>query len=91
MVRVDYLEKKIRDVEGFDIEIKWEDGNNVRGDFEGAKSYRYENAARNSWTIAEWTRERFHRYNPHFRVTVLDSDGNPVSGRYTLGSVREGY
>jgi len=91
MVRVDYLEGQIREVEGFDVAIQWPDGSNVRGDFERARSYRYERAARDSWTVAEWIRERFHHRNPQFDVSVLDNSGNPVSGRHTLGTVRETY
>lgn len=91
MVRVDYLEGRIRNIEGFDVQIQWPDGNNLRGDYEGAKTYRYERAARDSWTVAEWIRERFHHMNPQFNVIVLDSNGSPVTGRYTLGTVREGY
>ena len=91
MVRVDYLERQIREVEGFDVAIIWPDGENIRGDYEGARTYRYTRAARDSWTVAEWKRERFHHLNPHFDVDILDNDGDPVSGRYTLGTVREDY
>ena len=91
MVRVDYLESVIRDVEGFNVAIHWPDGLDIRGDYERAKSYRYTRAARDSWTVAKWMRERFHYVNPQFEVFVLDSDGIPVSGRHTLGTVREGY
>lgn len=91
MVRVDYLEDQIREVEGFDVEIQWEDGTNIRSDYEGAKSYKFQRAARDSWTVAEWKRERFHHRNPHFKVEVFDCNGDPVSGKYTLGTVREGY
>jgi hypothetical protein len=90
-MRVNNLERRIRGVEGFDVEIIWPDETNVRGDYEGAKSYRWERAARESWTVAEWIRERFHHANPQFDVRVHDADGNPVSGRNTLRTVRDGY
>jgi len=91
MVRVDYLKRRIRDIEGFHVQIQGTDGNNLRGDYEGARTYEYKRAARDSWTVAKWIRERFHDMNPQFNVIVLDSNGSPVTGGYTLGTVRGGY
>lgn len=91
MIRVDTLERKIRQVEGFNVRVLWPDGTDVRSDYVGAKSYRCIRAARDSWTVARWIRERFKHSNPQFDVEVVDGNGNPVSGRTSLRTVRKWY
>ena len=91
MIRVDTLERKIRQVEGFNVRVLWPDGNDVRSDYVGGKSYRCIRAARDSWTVARWKRDRFKRSNPQFDVEVIDGNGNPVQGRTSLRTVREWY
>lgn len=91
MIRVDSLERKIRQIEGFNIRILWPDGTNVRSDYIGAKSYRCIRGARDSWTVSRWIKERFKHSNPQFNVEVLDSIGNSVNGRTTLRTIRKWY
>jgi hypothetical protein len=88
MIRIDTLERRIRQLEGFSVRVLWPDGTDVRSDYVGAKSYRCIRAARDNWTVARWVRERFNRLNPQFDVEVLDSNGNPVHGRTSLRTVR---
>ena len=89
MIRVDTLERRIRQVEGFKVRVLWPDGTDVRSDYVGGKSYRSIRAARDNWTVARWIRDRFKRSNPQFDVEVIDSNGNPVHGRTFLRTVRK--
>ncbi len=89
-MRVDNLEKKIFNVEGFDVRVL-ENGIDKKGNSEEARSYTFMRASQDSRTVAQWIDERFKETNPHFEVEVLDGDGNIVHGRTTLGNVRETY
>lgn len=91
MIRVDTLERRIRQIEGFNVRVLWPDGADVRSDYVGAKSYRGIRSARDSWTVARWIRERFKHSNPQFDVEVLDGNENPVHGRTSLRTVRNLY
>jgi hypothetical protein len=52
MIRVDTLERKIKQIEGFTVRVLWPDGSDVRSDYVGGKSYRCIRAARDNWTVA---------------------------------------
>ena len=91
MIRVDTLERRIKQIEGFNVRVLWPDKTDVRSDYVGAKAYRCIRAARDSWTVASWIRERFKRSNPQFDVEVIDGNGNPVHGRTSLRNVRKWY
>ena len=90
MPKVKNVEKRIWDIEGFEVVIK-SNGKNLRGDKQVFKQYEGGRAARNSWTIAEWKKKRFSPQYQGFDVDILDGDGNPVDGRTTLGTVRDSY
>ena len=81
MIRVDTLGRRIRQVEGFNVRVLWPDGNDVRSDYVGSKSYRCKRAARDNLTVAIWIRERFKHSNPQFDIEVIDSNRNSVHGR----------
>lgn len=90
-VKIGTLEMKIARVEGFRVRVMW-DSRNVRSDREGMPPWPYENAARDSWTVAKWKQERFVNLYPGFDVEVVDGDGNAVEhGRMLLETVRESY
>ena len=91
MIRVDTLERRIRQLEGLNVRVLWPDGTDVRSDYVGAKSYRFIRAARDGWTVARWIRERFKHSNPQFDVEVIVGNGNPVHGRTSLRTVRNWY
>ena len=92
MAKVKSIEKKIWDVEGFDVHILHPDGHDVRGDIHGLPNYsKYERAAKNEITVADWRETRFKSVYPGFNVEVLDGDGEVVHGGTRLGSVRDSY
>lgn len=92
MVEVRYLEKQIKDVEGFDVDVCWPDGTNVRGDYGGAHTYGYKRMAPEYYTISRWISERFDWRNPHFIVKVKDGNGNIIKyNNKKLKTVRDTY
>jgi len=84
------VEKKISEIEGFDIAFI-KNGKDVHGALENIPQYLYENQASGSWTITEWKQKRFKKLYPGFDVVVYDDDGNSLHGGYTLNSVRDTY
>lgn len=92
MVEVRYLERQIREIEGFDVDICWPDGTNVRGDYGGANTYGYKRMAPGRYTIGKWIRERFNWHNSKFIVRVKDGNGNIINSNNTrLKNIRETY
>jgi hypothetical protein len=86
------VEKRIWDVEQFDVIIRHADGRDMRGDKTGLPQYPYERSAKNSITVAEWKETRFFRTYPGFEVDVLDGTGQIVeAGQTRLGTVRDSY
>lgn len=91
MPKVENIEKRIRNIEGFDARFM-KDGKNVRGDMELVPHYEnYERAAKNDITVKQWKDTRFVGKFPGFEVEVLDADGNAVNGNTKLSTVRETY
>ena len=92
MAKVKSVEKRIWDIEGFDVRILHPDGRDVRGDMEGLPPYsRYERAAKNEMTVAEWKEKRFKSIYAGFDVDVVDGHGESVHGATKLGNVRDSY
>jgi hypothetical protein len=89
MAKVNNVEKRIWDIEGFSVTIKY-NGRDVRGDFTGMPQYPvYERMAKNDMTIAAWKDNRFYAAFPGYEVDVLDGDGNVCQGNMKLGTVRD--
>lgn len=84
------VEKKIWDVEGFDVKIKY-NGSDVKGNKSGFPQYNFMNAAKNSMTVSTWKSNRFSMQYSGYQVDVLNSDGSSVSGQMQLGTVRDTY
>jgi hypothetical protein len=85
------VEKRIWDVEGFDVVIRHLKGANVRSDMAGLPMYPYERAAKNDLTVTKWKKERFHSNYVGFKVDVLNGYGDKVKGNTKLGTVRDTY
>jgi len=91
MALVKNVEKRIWDVERFDVVIKHEDGRDMRGDRTGIPMYDYSMAAKDTMTVADWKQRRFKPNYPGLDVEVLDGYGNVVAGNTLLSTVRESY
>jgi hypothetical protein len=91
MAKVGRVELQISQVERFLVKIHYLDGRDVRSDRTGMPGWPYEKAAKDSWTVAEWRRERFNAVYPGFDVDVLDGDCNAVLGNTRLKNLRESY
>ena len=92
MPKVKNIEKKIWDIEGFDVRILHPDGRDVRDDFSGLlQKYRYEKCGENGMTVESWKTSRFKSIYPGFDVTVLDGDGNECHGNMLLANVKDSY
>ena len=90
MPKVKNVEKKIWDVEGFDVCFK-HGGKDVRGDKTGLPQYSYDRCAKNEMTVAEYKKKRFGPNYPGYELDILDGDGNLVSGQTKLSTVRDSY
>jgi len=91
LARVGRVELRISQIEGFLVKIQHLTGADVRSDRAGMPAWPYERAAKDSWTVAQWKRERFQPVYPGFNVEVVDGDGNLVHGGMRLESVRDTY
>lgn len=92
MAKIKNIEKRIWDIEGFDVRILTSDGRDVRSDLTGVPHYYdYERAAKNDITVETWRTTRFKVAYPGFDVDVLDGNGESVQGNTKLGTVRDSY
>jgi hypothetical protein len=91
MPLVKNVEKRIWDLEGFDVVIRGSDGHNVRGDRRGLPQYPYDRAAKNEITVEAWKATRFRPTYPGFDVDVLNAASETVAGNTKLATVRDTY
>jgi hypothetical protein len=96
MPTVEHVERRIFEVEGFDVRLRYSGpgptrGRDVRGDRRNLPSYGYRRAARGTDTVAAWVQGRFAKQYPGFAVDVLDVHRRPVHGQTRLESVRATY
>lgn len=85
------VEKRIWDIEQFDVIIRHADGRDMRGDRTGIPMYAFERMAKSSMTVAVWKEQRFNPSYPGLDVDVLDGLGNVVAGNTLLSTVRDSY
>lgn len=92
MPRVDRIEQRIFDIEGFRVRILHPNGRDVRADFDLPVHYtRYERQAWDSNTVSQWKTNRFNSTFVGFDVEVLDGAGQSVPGQTRLSTVRGSY
>jgi hypothetical protein len=91
MPQVKNVEKKIWDVQDFDITFKTQDGKDVRGDKKDMPQYSKKNASKNDMTVKEWKDGHFKKIYPGYDCDVLLGNGEPAHGSTKLGTVRDSY
>lgn len=89
MTKVKNIEKKIYDVEGFEVVIK-HDGKDVRGDSNLPNQYKAQKMSKNSFSVREW-KDKFKSQYAGYDVDVLKADGSKASGQTKLSTVRDTY
>jgi hypothetical protein len=89
MPLVKNVEKKIYDIEDFDVVIL-RDGKDVRGDASLPTQFAGQKRTKNSATVADF-RAKFQRQYPGYSVNVLLANGDVAPGQTQLGTVRDTY
>lgn len=89
MPKVRIVEKRIYDVEGFQVDII-KNGKDARDDLQLPKQYEAARMTRNSMTVSGW-REKFKKQYPGLDVIVYKNNGNRASGQSKLSTVRDTY
>jgi hypothetical protein len=90
MPKVKNVEKKIWEIEGFDVAFK-QANKNTHGNKTGVPQYGYSKAVKNDMTVAEWKEKRFGKNYPGFDVDIFDGDGDVVTGQTKIGTLRDTY
>ncbi|MBM1198718.1 hypothetical protein GYM96_02860 [Pseudomonas fragi] len=90
MPMVKNVEKKIWDIQEFDVRFKTLDGKDVRGDKKDMPQYQRKNKSKNDMTVSEW-KSGFKKIYPGYDVDVLDAAGEAAHGSKKLGTVRDTY
>lgn len=89
MPKVSIVEKRIFEIEGFQVDIT-KDGKNVRGDMQLPKQYEAERMTRNSMTVGDW-KNKFRTQYAGYDAVVYKNDGSKASGQTKLATVRDTY
>lgn len=89
MPKVSIVEKRIFEIEGFQVDIV-KDGKNVRGDMQLPKQYEAERMTRNSMTVGDW-KNKFQSQFPGYDTIVYKNDGSIANGQTKLAKVRDTY
>jgi hypothetical protein len=81
MPSVRNVERRIFNLEGFDVVIRGADGHDMRDDAGLINSYpNRSNKAKNSMTVASWKEKHFETYYRPLKIDVLDGNGEPCLG-----------
>jgi len=91
MAQMRNVEKRIFDMEGFEVRIKDVNGRRLRPTDSLNMYSCCERMAKNTWTVQEWKNERFTRDYPDHQVDVMDGKGAIARGNTTLARVRDTY
>lgn len=90
MPQVKNIEKRIFDIENFEVTIRSSDGKDLRSDFVLQKQYEAERMMRNSCSVSQW-KIKFSQQFPGLQVDVLSGDGTKARGNMKLSTVRDSY
>lgn len=89
MPLVKNIEKKIYEVEGFEVIIRHE-GKDVRGDATLPTQYAGQRMTKNAASVSDF-RNKFQRQYAGFGMDVLKADGSKAPGQMKLSTVRDTY
>lgn len=89
MPQVKNVEKKIWQLEGFDVAIT-QNGKDVRGDKSNFKQWDGQRQTRNGSTVADFVKKFEGKY-PGYSVKVFHPNGDVAHGSTKLGNLRNGY
>lgn len=90
MPKVNIVEKRIFDIEEFQVVIRGQNGKDKRGDFVLPKQYVAERKTRNSHSVSQW-KSKFQEQFPGYEVDVLLGNGDKARGQMLLSTVRDSY
>lgn len=90
MPKLNIVEKRIFEVEGFQVEFVDANGKNMRGDKQIPKQYEAERATRNSFSVSDYKEKLKFQY-PGYDFKILNSDGSVARGQTKLATVRDTY
>lgn len=90
MPKVQKIEKRIFDIEGFEVIIRNSEGKDLRGDYVLPKQYEAYRMTRNSFSVKEW-KDKFKKQYPGLEVDVINADGSKAHGSTKLSKVRDTY
>lgn len=91
MPMVKNVEKRIWDVEGFQVNLLSSQGKNLRDNKRDIPQYPYSKKAAGDMTVGEWKQIRFYSNYPGLDVEVLDVVNMPMIGQMKLKNVRGTY
>ncbi|MCY4518644.1 MAG: class I SAM-dependent DNA methyltransferase [Acidimicrobiaceae bacterium] len=81
--------KTISKIEGFEVSFVDDDGNVV--DDADVASYRFQRAAKNTWSLAQWRESRIEVEYPEQWIVAWRPDGTEAHGRTLLETLRRSY
>ena len=81
--------KTISKIEGFEVSFVDDDGNIV--DDADVASYRFQRAAKHTWTLAQWRESRIEAEYPEQWIVAWRPDGTEAHGRTLLETLRRSY
>ncbi|GHV54839.1 hypothetical protein FACS1894216_15670 [Synergistales bacterium] len=84
------VERKIKEVEGFDVKF-FRNDRDIRSDLTDIPAYPYSNRAPDSNTVSDYVSNRFKKNYPGFDAKVYCADGSEAIGQTKLGTVRMTY
>lgn len=91
MPMVKNVEKKIAQIEKFEVKMLSSAGKNLNGNKKDVPQYGFSRRMSGDATVNEWIQSRFYTTYPGFDVEVLDVVGIAVAGQTKLKNVRKTY
>ncbi len=89
MPKLSFVEKRIFEIEGFQVDFK-QNGKNIRDDKQIPKQYEAERMTRNSFSVNDF-KSKVEKQFPGYEIDVYFADGKKASGQTKLSTVRDSY